>query len=114
MQENLSRSSKSITSHRIIEVLVIMIFIFELLLLFRFSFITILFIGSPFFKDPFPVIIIIIDVDFKETILNRNVFYRLGGPDPLDYISMYANPGISHENIPPHWHYIRFLNKYNS
>lgn len=33
--------------------------------------------------------------------------FRLGGPDPLDYISMYANPGVPHENIPPHWHYIR-------
>lgn len=37
-----------------------------------------------------------------------NFYIRLGGPDPLDYISMYANPGIPHENIPPHWHYIRF------
>ncbi|KAF2887190.1 hypothetical protein ILUMI_18983 [Ignelater luminosus] len=34
--------------------------------------------------------------------------YWLSGPDPLDYISMYANPGIPHENIPPHWHYISF------
>lgn len=34
--------------------------------------------------------------------------YWLGGPDPLDYISMYANPGIPNENIPPHWHYISF------
>ncbi|CAH1175604.1 unnamed protein product [Phaedon cochleariae] len=34
--------------------------------------------------------------------------YWLGGPDPLDYISMYANPGIPEENIPPHWHYISF------
>ncbi|KAF5301003.1 hypothetical protein FQR65_LT08986 [Abscondita terminalis] len=34
--------------------------------------------------------------------------YWLAGPDPLDYISMYANPGNSHENIPPHWHYISF------
>ncbi|XP_072398428.1 suppressor of fused homolog [Diabrotica undecimpunctata] len=34
--------------------------------------------------------------------------FWLGGPDPLDYISMYANPGIPHENIPPHWHYISF------
>jgi suppressor of fused-like protein len=34
--------------------------------------------------------------------------YWLGGPDPLDYISMYANPGIPQENIPPHWHYISF------
>lgn len=22
---------------------------------------------------------------------------------------MYANPGIPHENIPPHWHYIRYI-----
>ncbi|XP_022908185.1 suppressor of fused homolog [Onthophagus taurus] len=34
--------------------------------------------------------------------------FWLGGPDPLDYISMYANPGVPHENIPPHWHYISF------
>lgn len=34
--------------------------------------------------------------------------YWLGGPDPLDYISMYANPGIPSENVPPHWHYISF------
>ncbi|KAJ8934096.1 hypothetical protein NQ318_004977 [Aromia moschata] len=34
--------------------------------------------------------------------------YWLGGPDPLDYVSMYSNPGAPHENIPPHWHYISF------
>ncbi|XP_050297866.1 suppressor of fused homolog [Anthonomus grandis grandis] len=34
--------------------------------------------------------------------------YWLGGPDPLDYISMYANPGLPAENVPPHWHYISF------
>lgn len=34
--------------------------------------------------------------------------YWLGGPDPLDYISMYANPGNPQQNIPPHWHYISF------
>lgn len=34
--------------------------------------------------------------------------YWLGGPDPLDYISMYANPGIPSQHIPPHWHYISF------
>ncbi|KAF4520140.1 hypothetical protein B566_EDAN008958 [Ephemera danica] len=34
---------------------------------------------------------------------------KLGGPDPLDYISMYSNPGIPEQNIPPHWHYISFL-----
>ena len=33
---------------------------------------------------------------------------RLGGPDPLDYISMYANCGDPELNIPPHWHYISF------
>lgn len=36
-------------------------------------------------------------------------FFRLGGPDPLDYISMYANAGNPQENIPPHWHYIRYI-----
>ncbi|KAG8222758.1 hypothetical protein J437_LFUL008156 [Ladona fulva] len=34
--------------------------------------------------------------------------YWLGGPDPLDYISMYANPGVPEKDIPPHWHYISF------
>lgn len=33
---------------------------------------------------------------------------RLGGPDPLDYISMYANPGDENRGIPPHWHYISY------
>lgn len=32
---------------------------------------------------------------------------RLGGPDPLDYISMYWNPGRVDINVPPHWHYVR-------
>ncbi|XP_049804472.1 suppressor of fused homolog [Schistocerca nitens] len=36
------------------------------------------------------------------------VKYWLGGPDPLDYISMYSNPGVPEKNIPPHWHYISF------
>ncbi|XP_041368591.1 suppressor of fused homolog [Gigantopelta aegis] len=36
------------------------------------------------------------------------VKYWLGGPDPLDYISMYSNPGDDQRNIPPHWHYISF------
>lgn len=35
-------------------------------------------------------------------------FHRLGGPDPLDYISMYANPGDENRGIPPHWHYISY------
>jgi len=34
--------------------------------------------------------------------------YWLGGPDPLDYISMYSNDGNEELNIPPHWHYISF------
>ncbi|XP_023949976.2 suppressor of fused homolog [Bicyclus anynana] len=34
--------------------------------------------------------------------------YWLGGQDPLDYISMYWNPGIPEENIPSHWHYVSF------
>ncbi|XP_052755588.1 suppressor of fused homolog isoform X2 [Galleria mellonella] len=34
--------------------------------------------------------------------------YWLGGQDPLDYISMYWNPGSPDEHIPPHWHYISF------
>jgi len=32
------------------------------------------------------------------------VKYWLGGPDPLDYISMFANPGTA--DSPPHWHYV--------
>lgn len=36
------------------------------------------------------------------------VKYWLGGPDPLDYISMFANPGDPEHNIPPHWHYVSF------
>ena len=34
--------------------------------------------------------------------------FRLGGPDPLDYISMYSNPGDPSRGIPAHWHYITF------
>ncbi|XP_014256562.1 suppressor of fused homolog [Cimex lectularius] len=36
------------------------------------------------------------------------VKFWLGGPDPLDYISMYSNPGNPKLDIPPHWHYISF------
>ncbi|KAG8186106.1 hypothetical protein JTE90_003188 [Oedothorax gibbosus] len=36
------------------------------------------------------------------------VKYWLGGPDPLDYISMYSNPGNPEAGIPPHWHYVSF------
>lgn len=34
--------------------------------------------------------------------------FRLGGQDPLDYISMYSSPGDPELNIPPHWHYVSF------
>ncbi|XP_068625957.1 suppressor of fused homolog [Battus philenor] len=34
--------------------------------------------------------------------------YWLGGQDPLDYISMYWNPGKPDDHIPPHWHYVSF------
>uniref|UniRef100_A0A2H1VUR8 SFRICE_032724 n=1 Tax=Spodoptera frugiperda TaxID=7108 RepID=A0A2H1VUR8_SPOFR len=34
--------------------------------------------------------------------------YWLGGHDPLDYISMYWNPGKPEEQILPHWHYVSF------
>ncbi|XP_054714387.1 suppressor of fused homolog [Uloborus diversus] len=36
------------------------------------------------------------------------VKYWLGGPDPLDYISMYSNPGDPDLDIDPHWHYVSF------
>ncbi|XP_077874608.1 suppressor of fused homolog isoform X4 [Ictidomys tridecemlineatus] len=36
------------------------------------------------------------------------VKYWLGGPDPLDYVSMYRNMGSPSANIPEHWHYISF------
>ena len=36
------------------------------------------------------------------------IHVRLGGPDPLDYISMYLNDGDEENNIPPHWHYVSF------
>ncbi|XP_051504756.1 suppressor of fused homolog isoform X2 [Myxocyprinus asiaticus] len=34
------------------------------------------------------------------------VKYWLGGPDPLDYISMYRNVGCPGQDIPEHWHYV--------
>ncbi|XP_015924709.1 suppressor of fused homolog [Parasteatoda tepidariorum] len=36
------------------------------------------------------------------------VKFWLGGPDPLDYISMYSNPGNPAADIEPHWHYVSF------
>ena len=32
----------------------------------------------------------------------------MGGPDPLDFISMYDNPGDPSNDISSHWHYISF------
>ncbi|XP_076459003.1 suppressor of fused homolog [Babylonia areolata] len=36
------------------------------------------------------------------------VKFWLGGPHPLDYISMYSNEGDAEQGIPPHWHYITY------
>uniref|UniRef100_A0A8C9TD00 Suppressor of fused homolog n=1 Tax=Scleropages formosus TaxID=113540 RepID=A0A8C9TD00_SCLFO len=36
------------------------------------------------------------------------VKYWLGGPDPLDYISMYRNLGCPAQEIQEHWHYVSF------
>ncbi|VEL34076.1 unnamed protein product [Protopolystoma xenopodis] len=30
----------------------------------------------------------------------------MGGPDPLDYVNMYANPGTLDGTSPIHWHYV--------
>ncbi|KAM7541255.1 hypothetical protein Aperf_G00000036242 [Anoplocephala perfoliata] len=32
--------------------------------------------------------------------------FWMGGPDPLDYIYMFANPGSPEARSPPHWHYV--------
>jgi len=34
--------------------------------------------------------------------------FWLGGPDVLDYISMYINQGNPALSVPPHWHYVSF------
>lgn len=34
------------------------------------------------------------------------LYCRLGGPDPLDFINIYVNPGDKKRGIPPHWHYV--------
>jgi suppressor of fused-like protein len=39
---------------------------------------------------------------------NVEIICRVGGPDPLDYISMYINNGDKKTNIPVHWHYVTF------
>ncbi|KAG8000092.1 Suppressor of fused-like protein [Nibea albiflora] len=36
------------------------------------------------------------------------VKYWLGGPDPLDYISMYRSMGCPAQDIQEHWHYVSF------
>ncbi|KAI5606856.1 suppressor of fused-like [Silurus asotus] len=36
------------------------------------------------------------------------VKYWLGGPDPLDYISMYRNVGCPALDVQEHWHYVSF------
>lgn len=32
--------------------------------------------------------------------------YWLHGPDPLDFVTMFSNPGNPQLGIPPHWHYV--------
>ncbi|TGZ70898.1 hypothetical protein CRM22_002929 [Opisthorchis felineus] len=32
--------------------------------------------------------------------------FWMGGPDPLDFINMYSNPGSTELRSPPHWHYV--------
>lgn len=32
--------------------------------------------------------------------------FWMGGPDPLDYIYMFSNPGSAEAHSPPHWHYV--------
>lgn len=43
-----------------------------------------------------------------DTVVFVCMFTRVGGPDPLDYISMYVNNGNKTDNIPIHWHYVTF------
>lgn len=63
----------------------------------------------------FPKSVLFASYILYEFKINYNIFslllysyFRLGGPDPLDYISMYSNNGDHDRNIPPHWHYITF------
>lgn len=32
--------------------------------------------------------------------------FWMGGPDPLDYIYMFSNPGSPEARSSPHWHYV--------
>ncbi|KAL7990655.1 hypothetical protein Chor_014085 [Crotalus horridus] len=41
-------------------------------------------------------------------LYNASNFLWLGGPDPLDYVSMYRNLGSPTQNVPEHWHYVSF------
>lgn len=43
-----------------------------------------------------------------KNLLYLLLFYRLGGPDPLDYVSMYRNTGCPAQDIQEHWHYVSF------
>jgi len=37
--------------------------------------------------------------------LTAQLKWWLGGPDPLDYISVFVNPGVP-GGMPPHWHFV--------
>lgn len=45
---------------------------------------------------------------FYEYYFVNKCVHRFGGPDPLDYISMYVNSGDVERRIPAHWHYVTF------
>ncbi|KAM6347885.1 suppressor of fused homolog isoform 5-T6 [Alca torda] len=47
-------------------------------------------------------------VSTKNTYACIIYYIRLGGPDPLDYVSMYRNLGNPALNVPEHWHYVSF------
>ncbi|XP_055331047.1 suppressor of fused homolog [Paramacrobiotus metropolitanus] len=38
--------------------------------------------------------------------MTSKIKYWLGGPDPLDFITIYLNAGTPAKNTPEHWHYI--------
>ncbi len=44
-------------------------------------------------------------VDTLNILLSRS---RLGGPDPLDFISVLKNKGNEAQGTPPHWHFVSF------
>ncbi|XP_061083417.1 ligand-dependent corepressor-like [Conger conger] len=62
----------------------------------------------------------VLDLSFKKSRASGSLSHRnsqacpatpmkgLGGPDPLDYISMYRNVGCPAQDVQEHWHYVSF------